>query len=433
MKKMFTLFLAVCISAVAFTQNNGLHFDGVDDYVEINAPNNFLSGSAFTIELWYKPTAASQHEQTLISRGSGNSFWEIGNNGKWDNASSLFFYHPLSYPLEDFGVYSYDFSILNQWHHVAVTSDGNTLRFYHDGRMITQDPVDGPLGSATGPIRLGAPTGYTSVSSPTFDGGYFSGVMDELRIWSVARTAEEIQADRQREIPGNASGLVAYYNFNQGVIGGTNGGVVSLTNNTGSGLNGTLTNFGLSGNSSNWVAGFPIAGALPVRLVDFSAQQINAGTKLNWTTTMEDNVRVFEIERSTDARSFARIGEAIPKGTANGSQYSFVDRTPTEKTNYYRLRTVDRDGTSFYSQIVSVGKDLKNAISVFPNPVEHQLNIQLNSREALPLSILDVHGRIVKTLRMHPNTQSVSIDVSGLYRGNYFIQVGANAVGFVKL
>ncbi len=60
------------------------------------------------------------------------------------------------------------------------------------------------------------------------------------------------------ELIGNETGLVAYYNFNQGAPSGNNAGIISLTDKTSNAYNGTLHNFALNGATSNWVAGAPL-------------------------------------------------------------------------------------------------------------------------------------------------------------------------------
>jgi hypothetical protein len=57
---------------------------------------------------------------------------------------------------------------------------------------------------------------------------------------------------------GSKTTEVAYYNFNEGVAGGNNTGVTSLTDKTSNANNGTLNNFTLTGATSNWVAGAPL-------------------------------------------------------------------------------------------------------------------------------------------------------------------------------
>jgi hypothetical protein len=79
-----------------------------------------------------------------------------------------------------------------------------------------------------------------------------------LRIWNIAKTPLQIQSSMNVELAGNEPGLVAYYNFNQGVAGGVNTGLTSLSDNTVNANNGTLNNFSLTGPTSNWVSGGPL-------------------------------------------------------------------------------------------------------------------------------------------------------------------------------
>jgi len=81
---------------------------------------------------------------------------------------------------------------------------------------------------------------------------FFNGQIDEVRIWNAARSATDIQNNMMKDVTCQ-SGLVAYYNFDEGTAGGTNTGLTTAIDSTGTN-NGTLTNFALTGASSNWVA-----------------------------------------------------------------------------------------------------------------------------------------------------------------------------------
>ena len=78
-----------------------------------------------------------------------------------------------------------------------------------------------------------------------------NGSLDEVRIWTKALSQNEIAVNRFREID-SVPNLLASYHFNQGIAGGNNSGVTSLSDLTGN-YNGTLTNFALTGNVSNWI------------------------------------------------------------------------------------------------------------------------------------------------------------------------------------
>ena len=80
----------------------------------------------------------------------------------------------------------------------------------------------------------------------------FDGQMDEVRIWSTTRSATEIQSLMNSELCGTETGLIAYYDFNQGTAGGSNGSITTLTDKTGNN-DGTLNGFTKSGSTSNFV------------------------------------------------------------------------------------------------------------------------------------------------------------------------------------
>jgi hypothetical protein len=97
----------------------------------------------------------------------------------------------------------------NECHHIAMVYDGSYLRFYLD------DFVDSVI--ATGNLitnSFNTLIGYSAGFNPNWYTQYF-GFIDEVRIWNVARTKEQIQNYALTTLPDptNQVGLVAYYNF----------------------------------------------------------------------------------------------------------------------------------------------------------------------------------------------------------------------------
>ena len=96
-----------------------------------------------------------------------------------------------------------------QWHHFAVVKDhDDMLRLYIDGSLEASSDQPVP-GFAEMPDRL--ILGMNHEKAPR----YFSGLMDEFRFWSVARTRDQILADMNSPLDPNSPGLVAYYDFNE--------------------------------------------------------------------------------------------------------------------------------------------------------------------------------------------------------------------------
>ena len=95
---------------------------------------------------------------------------------------------------------------------------------------------------------------------------------------------------------------------------------------------------------------------LPVALTTFTAKANNTGSvNISWTTASEKNNSHFEVTRSADGVSFNKLAEVAGSGNTNTAQhYNYTDAKPASGNNYYRLKQVDHDGKSAYSQIVAV-------------------------------------------------------------------------------
>jgi hypothetical protein len=125
---------------------------------------------------------------------------------------------------------------------------------------------------------------------------------------------------------------------------------------------------------------------LPVNLKYFAAQKQGDDVLLNWETAMEINNDRFEIERSTDGKSFETIGTVASASNSNEiTRYSFTDRQAALLNTgalYYRLHQIDLDGKNDYSMIRSVvfnrGNNEAN-MQAFPIPFKDKIAVRLNS------------------------------------------------------
>ena len=109
--------------------------------------------------------------------------------------------------------------------HIAATYDGSTIKVYVNGNLIVSQAVGGTIATNNLPTRIGqyAHVGYWgNGSDPTFGPGYQQGIpsqqgtgyIDQVRIWNVARTQQQIQDNMFSNLMGNETGLLAYYRFN---------------------------------------------------------------------------------------------------------------------------------------------------------------------------------------------------------------------------
>ena len=207
-----------------------------------------------------------------------------------------------------------------------------------------------------------------------------------------------------------------------GELGGTNTSTFSGNiNSTITDANGNLYIAGGFTNDSGYyyISKYNPTG-LPVKLSYFTASTNNKTIQTNWHTTIELNTANFIIQHSTDGSSFSDICtvKAIGSG-ANG--YSFTDTHPTNGINYYRLQSVDKDGASTYSKVVScewlvVSKQL----AVYPNPSKSFVTVIGN--HIASVQMIDNIGRVARTVSLKDAMNPI-LSVGGLQAGVYHLRV----------
>ena len=145
----------------------------------------------------------------------------------------------------------------------------------------------------------------------------------------------------------------------------------------------------------------------PLDLLTLAAQVEAESVALTWRTTNEFALRRFDVERSTDGRAFVKIGTVAAHGYTRAGEeatYTFTDAAPPAGRLYYRLVSVDLDGTSERSSVVSVHREAATGtVDIFPNPSQGgRLHLRVASVAAdlsLRIEIFDATGR--QLLRRH--------------------------------
>jgi hypothetical protein len=139
--------------------------------------------------------------------------------------------------------------------------------------------------------------------------------------------------------------------------------------------------------------------SLPIELIKFEVAPVLQGAKLNWATSMEKNFHYFQIERAGKDLNFLPIGQIESKGGLDiNISYDYLDEDVKAGKNYYRLKSVDYDGSYEYSNVVHLNWSNGGGVKVYPNPTaDKSLNIELNDYMSTPTKIrlLDQLGHIV--------------------------------------
>jgi photosystem II stability/assembly factor-like uncharacterized protein len=162
---------------------------------------------------------------------------------------------------------------------------------------------------------------------------------------------------------------------------------------------------------------------IPVELISFKGAAHTEGSLLTWQTAQEIRFHHFDIERSSDTKTWQSIKEVVAKGTA--SNYQVLDEKPMTGINYYRLKMVDNDGQFRYSATVAVewGKAVPTKWALFPNPVKDKLFLSGNENASgeKSVQIVDISGKIVLQTTIQKARNGLSIN--SLASGTYFLDI----------
>jgi Concanavalin A-like lectin/glucanases superfamily/Secretion system C-terminal sorting domain len=308
-------------------------------------------------------------------------------------------------------------AILNTWYTISVSRQGNIFTAFVDGISIGTNTFTGVIGTDDFPLMIG---------NYYYPGYQFIGEMDDVSIWNSAVSVSQMQSVVAGTLTGNEVGLVAFYNMNRS---GQGSGLTVLNGSAAGAVFDGVTVGSASTPYFNMV--------LPVTFIGISANRISAGIKVDWKVTAESNIRIYEIERSTNGQNFTTAGTVA--ATANQPvehNYSWTDIASTAGTVFYRIKGIGLSGYIKYTAIVKVtAGNVKEGFLVSPNPVEDGIiNLQFKNQPEgrYTIRLLSATGYIVFTsIAAHAGGNSTRIFnlPKGLNAGVYLVQITApNAV-----
>lgn len=270
------LIILLSLNLKAQIFGNALQFDGVNDYVDMGNASTFDVGSAVTYEAWINPDSSQSGYifRKVVAFAEDKQFLYSGNR--------VYFYlydvfggtHLISSP-----------SIpIHQYTHVAATYEASTetASLYINGVFDTSKSVGNSVSNSTGNLYYG----FDLVGSDP----PLKGIIDEARIWNIARTESEIQSTMNQPLNGNETGLIGYWKFDEGT--------------------GTITYDATSSHNDGTISGatWVISGVLPVEQTingipeEFSLEQnypnpFNPGTKISWQSPVgsHQTLKVFDL------------------------------------------------------------------------------------------------------------------------------------------
>ncbi len=188
------------------------------------------------------------------------------------------------------------------------------------------------------------------------------------------------------------------------------------------------------GNNSGWTIISPNAPCLlPVVLARFEANCMDWKVQLNWVTETEVNNDYFSIERCANGVDFEEIAKIPGAGTTDVAQeYSFIDTEVQTGMNYYRLRQIDFDGKSTYSDIaVASCENIWGELEVYPNPSRSAfyINFSLTENADMNIRVFDLQGKTI-TQKEFPSLASgyhnIPLNLDNVEKGIYIVEMYIN-------
>ncbi len=175
-----------------------LQLDGASSYATL--PSLPLANSSFTIEFRARRFQTGTKD-IAVSQGWANLGKGLYVGFLADNTFDLGFYDG-----NDLLTPAYTDT---DWHHWASTLNvtNGARRIYRDGALVAQDTTSSAF-SGSGPVVIG--------NAPFVSSTWFGGLIDEVRIWNVARSAEQIAANVDTRVPGDTPGLISSHSFDEG-------------------------------------------------------------------------------------------------------------------------------------------------------------------------------------------------------------------------
>jgi uncharacterized protein (DUF1697 family) len=162
-----------------------LVFNGSSGLVTIPNSASLQLTTGMTLEAWVNPSVVTNKWRDVVYKGNDNYYLEVTSTKKGLPAAGGTFENPELYGTAALAA--------NTWTHLAVTYDRVTLRLYVNGVQVSSLAATAAIATSTNPLQIGGDSLY---------GQFFQGMIDEVRVYNVALTVTQIQADMNTPVGG---------------------------------------------------------------------------------------------------------------------------------------------------------------------------------------------------------------------------------------
>ena len=287
---------------------DGVSLDGVDDYVDLGSTSALQITGNQTIEMWIKPAHFDERQNPYAKAYGGEGTITLEENG-----SLSYYYGTAGKNSQSYQRIRTEANVLeiDKWSHIALVRDfdSNKISWYIDGEEATLIDSSTPNYDAA----------VAGTNSAYIGRGYrdnFAGEIDEFRMWSTARTTDEIKDNLYQSLEGTEANLAAYYTFDEDSV--DDNIIADLTGN----LNdSTLTN----GDGDNFDSSLSFIGHIDLELDNEVANEpgITVNYQIDSDSTATQGVDFYssEVDVSTTDGVDPVNSVFIPQGEDSGRIY----------------------------------------------------------------------------------------------------------------
>jgi hypothetical protein len=171
-----------------------------------------------------------------------------------------------------------------------------------------------------------------------------------------------------------------------------------------------------------------INNALPLVWGSFYVQCRDGRMLIGWKTLQESNTASFAIQHSSNGRDWTDIATLPAAGISSSPlNYSYSDVSPLAGKNYYRILQLDVDGKKNYSAVFSGSCDETESLKAFPNPVQNDLYVVIETRRkaAVAIRLFDSKGALIsqRVENILPGSNQLSLPMQAVAQGVYSLVV----------
>jgi hypothetical protein len=166
---------------------SALSFNGSTNFVSIPDNNSLDLTTGMTLEAWIYQAANTNYRTVIIKETTGDLAYALYGASTYGSSSA---HRPSAWlgPDDLGGVAAL---AANTWKHLATTYDGTTWKLYVDGVQVASKAYTKPIPTSNSPLKIGGNAVW---------GEYFSGRIDEVRVYDHGLTAAEVQGDMNRAV-----------------------------------------------------------------------------------------------------------------------------------------------------------------------------------------------------------------------------------------